>query len=496
VHILTGYYIERARSPELPVRDLVVETMVDMMGPITLTTLTTMAGFCGIAYAEVMPPAIYFALFAALGVALAWVYSLIVLPCVMVLTQPKASAVFTNWQEGSRGWSARVLTRIGAASAQAPTRTSAMALALVAIALYGASQLRVDRALVEGFKPDEDIRIADEIINSTFSGTAFLDVMVESEVEEGLLSAGNMRRIRDLQAYMETLSPVQQTFSIVDYLSLLHQAMAPDGVAKPDRPLPTTDDAIAQYFLVYDSAGDPSDFDEEIDRYYEKALVRGVLNTRYYSQEKASVEALETYLRDHFNTSDLTGSVTGRVNVRYHWTIDLGANHAFGVALSLFLVFLLAALLFRSLGAGLVSVLPVSATVLCLYGVMGFNNIYLEPATTMFAAISLGVGVDFAIHLVARLRNALDDGADCIAQAIEQVMPETARACFFNALVLGCGFSVLFFSELLTLTRFGGIVTLAAFASFVLALVIVPAAYGLQERRRDYQSRRTALASS
>ena len=47
---------------------------------------------------------------------------------------------------------------------------------------------------------------------------------------------------------------------------------------------------------------------------------------------------------------------------------------------------------------------------------------------------------------------------------------------------LGAGFTVLLASELLTLKRFGGMVSLAAFVSFAMALVIVPAAYGLRER--------------
>ena len=55
--------------------------------------------------------------------------------------------------------------------------------------------------------------------------------------------------------------------------------------------------------------------------------------------------------------------------------------------------------------------------------------------------------------------------------------PVLARACFFNASALGVGFSVLLLSDLPMLQRFGGLVSIASFASFLCALVIVPALY-------------------
>jgi len=108
---------------------------------------------------------------------------------------------------------------------------------------------------------------------------------------------------------------------------------------------------------------------------------------------------------------------------------------------------------------------------------MGFLDIYLEPATSMFAAISVGVGVDFAIHLVDRLRVALRLKKGDLPAAIQLAMPGTARACFFNAAALGVGFSALLLSDLPTLQRFGGLVSIAVFASFLCALIIVPALY-------------------
>jgi len=172
------------------------------------------------------------------------------------------------------------------------------------------------------------------------------------------------------------------------------------------------------------------------------------------------------------------------VNVAYHWMTALQESHFAGVGLSLLLILIMSILVFRSPTVGVIAVVPVTFTVLCIYGVMGSLGVYLEPATSMFAAISVGVGVDFAIHLVDRLQMEKRTSSEGILNIVATVVPGTARACFFNAAALGVGFSVLMVSDLPMLQRFGGLVTVAALASFLAALIIVPACYALLERRR------------
>jgi hypothetical protein len=323
---------------------------------------------------------------------------------------------------------------------------------------------------------DEPIRIADERINRSFAGTAFLDVIVDAGTEGDLLEVDRMRRIAELQAFMDGLPHVSKTLSIADYLSLLHRAfeVLPAG---EERLLPRAEGALAQYMLVYEASGDPTDFEEEISPDYRTAMVRGVLDTPLYSESASTVEALSEYLDRHLDGPEVRGTIAGDVNVAYHWMSRLESSHFTGVGLSLVLVLLMSMIAFRSIGAGLVSVVPVAFTVLLLYGVMGYLGIYLEPATSMFAAISVGVGVDFAIHLVDRLRLALRQNGGDQEAAVHQAMPGTARACFFNAAALGVGFSVLLLSGLPTLQRFGGLVSVAALGSFLCALFIVPALY-------------------
>jgi predicted RND superfamily exporter protein len=478
IHILTAFYQRRALHADAPTRELVVAAMVDMWRPITLTTVTTIAGFVGISVMSIMPPIIMFGWIAALGVALAWVFSLFSLPNVLVLLDPKPSPAFRSWEHQKASRLGRGLAHIGSVSARNyKTVLSLFAIALVIVA-YGASRLHIDRAQVDNFAPDEPIRIADQTINETFAGSAFLDVIVQTDSEEGLLDARRMRKIVDLQQYFEGLPHVQKTVAITDYLTLLHAAIEElPGSSVSARELPDSDDAIAQYLLVYESSGDPTDFEEEIDTEYRTAMIRGVLNEQHFSRNRETVAALEQYIETEFSEPGMTALLTGDVNVSYHWMRSLQLSHFGGVLVSLSLVLITSILVFRSVSTGLVAVVPVSFTVLLLYAAMATLDIYLEPATSMFAAIAIGVGIDFAIHLIDKLREALALHDEDIYLAVDHALPLTARACYFNSGALALGFAVLMTSELSLLQRFGGLVTLAAVCSYVLALVIVPAMF-------------------
>jgi predicted RND superfamily exporter protein len=477
IHILSAYFQLRAEYPGAPVRDLVIRAMSAMVRPITLTTLTTIAGFTGIAAVSVMPPITAFAWYAAIGVALAWVYSMLALPNMIILIKLGPSPAFANWERHQPSGLGRFLAHIGGFSAARYHLVLTMFAAATLAFGLGAAQLRIDRSQVDNFAVDEPIRLADERMNEVFAGTAFLDVMIQADSVDGLLNAHYMHKIAELQAFMETLPHVRKTMAITDYLSLLHTAIqgkAVEGAGR--RPLPGSDDAIAQYLLVYEASGDPADFEEEIDYDYQRALVRAVLDEHYFSENRRTVMVLNDYLDQTFNEPGLRAALSGDVNVSYHWMTSLEETHFIGVGLSLLLVFLTAVVVFRSPADGLIAVVPVLFAVLVLYGTMGWLGIYLEPATSMFAAIALGVGVDFGIHLVDRLRAALAE-SEGVGKAVDRALPATARACFFNSAALALGFSVLLVSNLPTLQRFGGLVAAAAVASYLAALVIVPALF-------------------
>jgi len=129
---------------------------------------------------------------------------------------------------------------------------------------------------------------------------------------------------------------------------------------------------------------------------------------------------------------------------------------------------------FRSITAGVITVLPVTLTVFLVYAVMAFSGIWLSISTSMFAAIAIGLGVDFAVHTIERLEALLRDEHRSLDESIALLYPTTGRALLFNFLALALGFGVLATSKVVVLQEFGSIVALAVTISFVTSLTLLP----------------------
>lgn len=470
IHILTAYYKLKAKYPNSSQQDLVSRAVVSMFKPVTYTTLTTIAGFVGLSLASIMPPVSAFGAFAALGVLLAWVYSVIVLPCILVKLKLKQSTVFTE-QKPTSNLLGDKLTQLAIASTAKPLLTICVLISVLALGVVSASHLRVDRAQINNFNSSEAIVHAHNHLNQKYAGTAYLDIVLTSSEVDGLLEQNNLQKVAKLQAFLLEQPHVSKSLAINDYLQQLHLALIEPQDSKA---LPNDADTLAQYLLLYESSSSNADFSDEIDNQYQQMLIRAYMNSDLYSQERPVVEAVEQYLSANFNNADISYSLGGRVNVDYHWMTRLKDSNMFSIAVSLSLVLIFACILFKSIPLGVVATLPVVFAVVVVYAVMAEFGITLEPATSMFAAIAIGVGIDFSIHFIARLQKQSE--SESFTDTMRQYFPAAARACFFNAAALGLGFATLMISSLPTLQRFGLMITLACFVSFVAALFIVPIA--------------------
>ncbi|MEH6812128.1 MAG: outer membrane lipoprotein-sorting protein [Motiliproteus sp.] len=473
IHIYSEYFERRALHPDETVQTSIVASMVEMWRPITLTTLTTAAGFLGLYFAAYMPPFKYFGLFTALGVCVAWLYSLLVLPAAMSLLKTKvhprlAAKIRTDGHDRF----AQVMVKLGNLvqhNAKAVVSVSAMVLLLGS---FAASQIRVDEDRIETFHHSEPLYQANKVINDHFDGSNYLDIVVDAGTMEGIFEPAVLKKMEALQTYAETLPWVQGSTSVVDYLKQMNRALNEGD--RQQYQLPTDPNLVAQYFLLYSASGEPTDFEEEIDYDYRLANIRISLNNGAFSDNKVVVESLESYLLNHFNDQQLTATLSGRVNLNYHWIKDLGTSHFTGMGIALFLAWLVSALLFRSALAGIFALTPVAISILLVYSAMVVLSIPLGIGTSMFAAVAIGLGVDFAIHTIDKLRALYPQTGD-IHQTLQRFYPTTGRALFFNLLAIAFGFGVLISSKVVPLNNFGIIVALSVTTSFLASMTLLPA---------------------
>ncbi len=479
IHIMSQVYEEIARAPELATsrigrREIVIRAMSKMWKPITFTTITTIAGFAGIWLGAAMPPMKFFGMFAAVGVAGAWVYSMFLLPAALTLFPLKPSKLFKA-EHNSRTSIDRcgaALKNLGAAALNRPRLAAAVAVLIVAFGIVGTNRVIVQEVQIDNFQPDEPIHIADNEINRRMDGTYFLDIVVETNEPEGLFRPDHLRRIEALQAHIEQIPAVGGSTSVVDYIKQMHKAVNENR--HEFYSIPDDEFLIAQLFLLHSASGDPDDFEAEIDTDYAQANVRFNFPAADYQLLTEVVPAIQNYVKHEFNSDEIQAHLSGRVMVNYTWLKTIGDNHLRSLMLSLLFVWLAAALAFRSILAGALSLIPVGMSLLLVYAVMGFGNIWLGVGTSMFAAIAIGLGIDFAIHTLDRMKELLSNRSGSYDQRLADLFPSTGRALFFNFAALTFGFLVLVTSEVPALIKFGLLVAVAVSTSFISSITILP----------------------
>ena len=476
IHIMSQVYEERARDPALSStrqgrREIAVRAMSRMWKPITLTTITTIAGFAGLWLGAAMPPMKFFGLFAAVGVAAAWFYSIFFLPAALTLFPLKPSKLFKAANVNDRYGAG--LQRLGSAALRKPRLTLAVAVVITIVGIAGTSRVIVQESQIENFQTDEPIYIADKEINDRMDGTNFLDIVIETDEPEALFRPDHLRRIEALQTFVEQFPAVRGSTSVVDYIKQMHKAVNENQ--DEFYSIPDDEFLVAQLFLLYSASGDPDDFEEEIDTDYSLANVRFNLHVADYRLLTEIIPTIQSYVENEFNNDEIRASLSGRVMVNYTWLKTIGDNHVRSLLLSLVFVWIAAAMMFRSLLAGALSLIPVGMSLLLVYAVMGFGGIWLGIGTSMFAAIAIGLGIDFSIHTLDRMKELIMNRQGNFDERLADLFPSTGRALFFNFAALALGFLVLTTSEVPPLIRFGLLVAVAVTTSFIASMTILPA---------------------
>lgn len=474
LHILSEYYEELANHPKASQQTLVINAMGKMWRPVLLTTITSMIGFLGVYASSYMPPMQSFGLYSMIGLAMAGIYSLIVVPATQMLFKPKLSPSFkADNNKNNSDFFANIMTKMGRVVLTYSKTVLTIAGLISITGIFSALQLNVDEAWVDNFQKSDPIYLANDAINESMDGTNNLDIVIETSNNEDLFKPENLIKIEALQRFVETLPNVGGSTSIVDYVKQMNRSLSENQASAYKIP----DDAnlISQYFLLYSASGDPTDFDEEIDYDYRLALVRARLNTGFFQNSKRVIEPLQNYIDNTFNDNNIKASLSGRVFVDYEWLENLLLSHYKGVLFALILVWFITCLSFRSIYGGTLALVPVLLSTLSVYAMMGITGITLAVGTTMTAAIALGIGIDFAIHTLDRFKLLIKEKGVSPEQALQMIYPSTGRALLFNFSAVFIGFGLLGFSYVPPLSHLGFLIAFAVLISFVSSMTVLPA---------------------
>ena len=155
---------------------------------------------------------------------------------------------------------------------------------------------------------------------------------------------------------------------------------------------------------------------------------------------------------------------------------------------STILVLLITALLF-GLSSSIIPIITVTLSVSWLYGTMGLVDLPISTLAGGVAAMVIGIGIDFAIHLMNKYKFERKHGLD-VPEAIEEAVVHTGTALSVTALTTSVAFLSFLIGVMPEMGRFGILMALGITYALILTLMALPALLVLEERIINYWSKK------
>jgi predicted RND superfamily exporter protein len=220
----------------------------------------------------------------------------------------------------------------------------------------------------------------------------------------------------------------------------------------------------------------PDDVNTAIDLDAEPSatvLSMGLVNSRSQASITDAEEAL-TPIVDGLR-SELGGTIqlTGSPFVREASLEATSRALRVSLPIAVVLCLLVAGVFLRSMRFGVASVLPILMTVAWLYGFMEVAGYAINIVTATIAAVSIGVGIDFAIHFIVRYREELDRLGDRF-DAVRVAGEGTGTALLASALSSSIGFGILAFAPMPLFAAYGFLTAVMIAMAATATLVVLP----------------------
>ncbi|MGB2392905.1 MAG: MMPL family transporter, partial [Poseidonia sp.] len=153
-------------------------------------------------------------------------------------------------------------------------------------------------------------------------------------------------------------------------------------------------------------------------------------------------------------------------------------------AISLIVSFLVLFLLTRRIMPAIIVLFPVGIASLWVVGSMALIGLKWNVLTVMVTALTLGIGIDYSIHMWRRFEVELKKRGDHWG-ALEEALDTTGVALMLSATTTMAGFAVLLFSPMPIIQDFGLITAITVLFSLVLALMVLPVLVELSARGQE-----------
>jgi hydrophobe/amphiphile efflux-3 (HAE3) family protein len=459
MHIISEFQDQQDRG--LARRQAIVKALALVGIPCLLTCLTTAAGFFSF-LGTVIKPVREMGVSAAIGVFMAFLLSLIMVPIIFSFGKNKKKREEKEISDGRNDLFDRVLKGITLLNLKYPWAILGIFILLTAFSVFGYRLIEVETNSIEFASTDLPVRQAYDYVDSHMGGSMSMEVMLDTGKKDGIKEIEFLKEMEALQNYIDRHPLTCKTTSVIDTIKKMRRAMHENRMEYYN--LPKTTAQAAEYLFLYETSGG-EELDKQVSFNYDIAHI----NARTKSLSSKDVRTFISDI-DGFVKKNIDPSIKVEYTGTMPWVKAMSDYVSQGQERSFILAFLaitcMMIIVLHSFKLGLISMIPNVFPVLISLGLMGLLGIYMSLPLMIMSPVIIGVAVDDTIHFFMRYRREFER-IGTYEGALKAALSSVGRPIMFTTMTLVAGFSVFGLSDMYNVTQFG---LLAAFA-FLWALL-------------------------
>jgi len=214
-------------------------------------------------------------------------------------------------------------------------------------------------------------------------------------------------------------------------------------------------------------------FDEDEQRFDMTNMQIGIPDSGSLNSIRKARDNIEEDARPIEETGHAEFILTGEPVVRNDQLTAISDSMKYSMIASVIICFTILLAVFRRVAFSVIAILPVILIGLWLYGSMYYLGYSLNIVTATIGAMSIGVGVDFSIHISDRYKKEREEEGRGFKKAMDNTLEHSGSALFFSTMTTALGFLMLLLAPMpmfLSFGLFSALMVLLAFASSVLVL--------------------------
>ena len=466
VHVMNEFF--NLRSKNLSGKDASLKTIENLFQPIFFTALTTAIGFAALAVTQLVPVREYASLASAASMII-FLFSMTALPSALSYSKRVSSLTIRAYRGD---WATKITNAIPSFTYKYRKIIFIFSSIIFVLSIITVSNIKVDSNVVRYFKEDYWVTKDMKYFDETFKGIQNVEYILDSGIEGGAKNPEFLEKVEDFETYLENLQESEKSTTLLDFLKQIRKAFTENN--EDYYILPDNSDMTAQLLFVYENSGPEEDLSDLKD--FENRYVRLTLPiVNMTSNEMLKfLDKTEKYASENFEEMNvkLTGpSVMFAAQEKY---INEGLPRSF--MLALILIGICFFILFRSIKYGILALIPSVVPIIMAGGAATLIGIDLDLGTLIVGAMTMGIAVDDAIHVVARYVSGRKKGLGT-EQAIKDAMNEAGRAVIFTSIILVIGFSTMLFGALTPFVNIGMFTAIIMSLALIGDLIVLPALF-------------------